>query len=113
PIDAPRTRSTCRDGRRCFEQSDRPSARYFIPHRQVSCRCVMQTVGQKRWRRPHNWAGLFAFLTSLVVTSLTGQMTPLPLEVSLANRFLIATYCIWFMAAAGGVAATVTHAQNS
>jgi len=66
-----------------------------------------------QWATLVAWAGLFAFLTSLVVTSLTGHMTPLPLGVSLANRFLIVTYCIWFMAAEGGVAATVTHAQNS
>ena len=33
--------------------------------------------------------------------SLTGQMdTPLPLWVSLANRFLVVTYCIWFVVAA-------------
>jgi hypothetical protein len=56
-----------------------------------------------QWATLVAWAGLWLFLASLVISSLTGQMdTPLPWGVSLANRFLIVTYCIWFMAAARG-----------
>jgi hypothetical protein len=47
------------------------------------------------------WGGLMCFLASLAVISFTSQMdTPLPPWVSLTNRFLVATYCVWFMAAA-------------
>jgi hypothetical protein len=54
-----------------------------------------------RWATLAAWVGLWSFLVSLIVVSLTGQMdTPLPSWVSLANRFLIVTYCFWFMAAA-------------
>jgi hypothetical protein len=54
-----------------------------------------------RWATPVAWSGLGLFLASLTVTSLTGQMeTPLPQWVSLANRFLIVTYCFWFTVAA-------------
>jgi hypothetical protein len=54
-----------------------------------------------RWATLMVWVGLCLFLASLAATSLTGQMArPLPPWVSLANRFLIVTYCIWFMAAA-------------
>jgi uncharacterized protein DUF998 len=53
------------------------------------------------WAMLVAWANLWFFLASLAAISLTGQMdTPLPLWVSLANRFLIVTYCIWFMVAA-------------
>jgi hypothetical protein len=53
------------------------------------------------WATLLAWVGLWFFLVSLPVVGLTGQMaTPLPPLVSLANRFLIVTYCIWFMAAA-------------
>jgi Protein of unknown function (DUF998) len=54
-----------------------------------------------RWSTLVAWGGLWLFLASLIVISFTGQLdTPLPAWVSLANRFLIETYCIWFMAAA-------------
>jgi quinol-cytochrome oxidoreductase complex cytochrome b subunit len=54
-----------------------------------------------RWATLVAWGGLWLFLASLIVTSLTGQMDrPLPPWVSLANRFLIVTYCIWFITAA-------------
>jgi Protein of unknown function (DUF998) len=54
-----------------------------------------------RWATLAAWGGLLLFLASLTVTSLTGQMaTPLPPWVSLANRLLVVTYCIWLMAAA-------------
>jgi hypothetical protein len=54
-----------------------------------------------RWATLATWAGLWSFLASLTVASLTDQMdTPLSPWVSLANRFLVVTYCIWFMAAA-------------
>jgi hypothetical protein len=47
------------------------------------------------------WGGLCLFLTSLIAIRLTDQVNiPLPPWVSLANRFLIVTYCIWLMAAA-------------
>ncbi len=53
------------------------------------------------WATLLAWVGLWFFLVSLIVVSLTGQMdTPLPLWVSLANRFLVLTYCIWFVVAA-------------
>jgi Protein of unknown function (DUF998) len=56
---------------------------------------------QLRWATLVAWGGLWLFLASLTVISFTGQMdTPLPAWVSLANRFLIVTYCIWFIAAA-------------
>ena len=56
-----------------------------------------------RWATLVAWGGLWLFLASLVVISLTGQMEkPLPPWVSLANRFMVLTYCIWFMAAAWG-----------
>jgi hypothetical protein len=56
-----------------------------------------------RWATLAAWAGLGLFLASVTVIRLTGQMdTPLPPWVSLANRFLIVTYCIWFMGAAWG-----------
>src|SRR5262245_31559610 len=57
------------------------------------------------------WGGLLLFLASLTVISLTGQMAkPLPPWVSLANRFLVVTYCIWLMAAAwGGTRAAPGH----
>jgi Protein of unknown function (DUF998) len=54
-----------------------------------------------RWATLVAWGGLWLFLTSSTVISFTGQMVlPLPSWVSLANRFLIVTYCIWFIAAA-------------
>jgi hypothetical protein len=54
-----------------------------------------------RWATLVAWGGLGLFLASLPVIRLTGRMdTPLPAWVSLANRFLIVTYCIWFIAAA-------------
>jgi hypothetical protein len=47
------------------------------------------------------WGGLGFFVVSLAVGSVTGQIeTPLPPWVSLANRFLIVAYCVWFMTAA-------------
>ena len=47
------------------------------------------------------WSGLGLFLTSSTVITLTGELVrPLPSSVSLANRVLIATYCIWFIVAA-------------
>jgi hypothetical protein len=50
-------------------------------------------------------AALVSSLEGLDVMLLTGQTdTPLPLLVSLANRFLIVTYCIWLMAAAWAAA---------
>jgi hypothetical protein len=53
-----------------------------------------------RWATLLAWGGLWLFLASLIVTSLTGQMKrPLPPWVSLANRFLIVTYGIWFVTA--------------
>jgi Protein of unknown function (DUF998) len=53
-----------------------------------------------RWATLLAWGGLGLFLASLIVISLTGQMKkPLPPWVSLANRFLIVTYGIWFVAA--------------
>src|SRR5215472_10055259 len=53
-----------------------------------------------RWATLLAWGGFWLFLASLIVISLTGQMkTPLPPWVSLANRFLIVTYGIWFVAA--------------
>jgi hypothetical protein len=58
-----------------------------------------------RWATHVAWSGLGLFLASLTVTSFTGQMkTPLPQWVSLANRFLIVTYCFWFTVAAWGEA---------
>src|SRR5262249_19293285 len=54
-----------------------------------------------RWATLLAWGGLWLFLTSSTAISLTGQMVlPLPWLVSLANRFLIVTCCIWFIAAA-------------
>jgi hypothetical protein len=54
-----------------------------------------------RWATLAAWGGLGLFLASVTVIRLTGQMdTPVPPWVSLANRFLIVTYCIWFIAAA-------------
>ena len=56
-----------------------------------------------RWVTLLAWGGLWLFLASLIVVSLTGRMDkPLPPWVSLANRFMVVTYCIWFMAAAWG-----------
>lgn len=56
-----------------------------------------------RWATLVAWGGLWLFLASLIVIGLTGQMDkPLPPWVSLANRFMVVTYCIWFMAAAWG-----------
>jgi hypothetical protein len=58
-----------------------------------------------RWATLLAWGGFGSFLASLAVTGLMGQTdTPLPAWVSLANRFMIVTYCIWFMAAAWGAA---------
>jgi hypothetical protein len=58
-----------------------------------------------RWATFLAWGGLGLFLASLIVISLTGQMKrPLPPWVSLANRVLIVTYGIWFVAMCGGVA---------
>jgi hypothetical protein len=54
-----------------------------------------------RWATLAAWGGLWFFLASLVVVRLIGQMdTPLPPWVSLANRFLVVTYCVWLMTAA-------------
>ncbi len=54
-----------------------------------------------RWATLAARGGLGSFLASVTVIRLTGQMdTPVPPWVSLANRFLIMTYCIWFIAAA-------------
>jgi len=58
-----------------------------------------------QWATLLAWAGLWLFLASLLISSLIGQTdSPLPWWVSLANRFLIVTYCIWLIAA-GDVAA--------
>jgi hypothetical protein len=66
-----------------------------------------------RWATLVAWGGLWLFLASITVIRLTGQMdTPLPPQVSLANRFLIATYCIWFMVAAWGTSRK-NHAEKS
>jgi hypothetical protein len=60
-----------------------------------------QTLRHLHWATLVAWCGLSFFVVSLAVGSLTGQMgTPLPPWISLANRFLIVTYCIWLMAAA-------------
>jgi hypothetical protein len=54
-----------------------------------------------RWATLVAWVGLCSFCASLAAVSFTGQMdTQLPPWVSLANRFLIVTYCIWFITAA-------------
>jgi hypothetical protein len=54
-----------------------------------------------RWATLVAWCGLWLFLASLTVIGLTNQMDKsLPPLVSLANRFLVVTYCIWFMTAA-------------
>jgi hypothetical protein len=54
-----------------------------------------------QWATLVAWGGLCSFLASLIVVSLTGQMdAPLPPSVSLSNRLLVVTYCIWLMAAA-------------
>jgi len=54
-----------------------------------------------RWATLTAWCGLAVFLASLTSASLTDQMnTPLPPWVSLANRLMVVTYCIWFMMAA-------------
>ncbi len=53
-----------------------------------------------RWATLVTWGGLWFFLVSLVVGSLNGQIDTLPPLVSLANRLLVVTYCIWLMAAA-------------
>jgi Protein of unknown function (DUF998) len=64
-----------------------------------------------RWSTLMAWGGLWLFLASLTVISFSGQLdTPLPAWVSLANRFLIVTYCIWFMAAAWRATWSVTRA---
>jgi hypothetical protein len=57
-----------------------------------------------RWATLGAWGGLALFLASVTVIRLTGQIdTPLPPWVSLTNRFLVVTYCIWIMAAASRV----------
>jgi hypothetical protein len=62
-----------------------------------------------RWAALLAWGGLGFFLASLAVLSVTGQTdTPLPPWVSLANRFMVVTYCIWLMAAAWGAPWTRT-----
>ena len=54
-----------------------------------------------QWATLIAWEGLCLFLASLVIAALTGRMdAPLPWWVSLANRFLIVSYWIWFMTAA-------------
>jgi hypothetical protein len=54
-----------------------------------------------RWATLAAWGGLGLFLASVTVIRLAGQTdTLVPPWVSLANRFLIVTYCIWFIAAA-------------
>jgi quinol-cytochrome oxidoreductase complex cytochrome b subunit len=56
------------------------------------------------WATLVAWVGLWFFLVSLAVVGLTGQKdTALSPWVSLSNRFLIVTYCIWFMTAASGL----------
>ncbi len=69
-----------------------------------------------RWATLVAWGGLCLFLASLAAVGLTDQMeTPLPPWVSLANRFLIVTYCVWFMAAAWSATVEVTvglHAKE-
>jgi hypothetical protein len=64
-----------------------------------------------RWATLVAWTGLLFFLVSLFFVSLSGQLDiPLPRWVSLANRFLIVTYCIWFMAAAWSATRSDNHA---
>ena len=47
------------------------------------------------------WGGLFLSVVSLVPVNLTeGVNTPLPPWLSLANRVMIASYCIWLIIAA-------------
>jgi hypothetical protein len=62
-------------------------------------------LSRLRWATLLAWGGFGLFLASLTVIRLMAQTdTPLPAWVSLANRFMIVTYCIWFMAAAWGAA---------
>jgi hypothetical protein len=59
--------------------------------------------------------GLCLFLASLIAIRLTDQVNiALPPWVSLANRLLIVTYCIWLMAAArcGGRLLTATRGNG-
>jgi hypothetical protein len=78
-----------------------PIAFTLIDRSLAGCEPQFLLSQRLRWATLLAWGGLLLFLTSSTVISLTGQMVvPLPLWVSLANRFLIVTYCIWFIAAA-------------
>ncbi len=54
-----------------------------------------------RWATLAAWLGLGCFVGSLAIIAVTGQKdVPLHPSVSLANRFMIVTYCIWLISAA-------------
>jgi len=77
-----------------------PIAFTFIDRSLARSEAQLVLSHRLRWATLLAWGGLWLFLASLIVISLTGQMkTALPPWVSLANRFLIVTYGVWFVAA--------------
>lgn len=61
----------------------------------------LQTRRRVRLATVLAWLGLCCFVASLVVFHATGQTdVPMHPSQSIANRFLIVTYCIWLMSAA-------------
>jgi hypothetical protein len=75
---------------------------FTLTGRSLACSDVLSLLSRRlQWATLTAWCGLAVFLASLTSASLTDQMiTPLPAWVSLANRFMVVTYCIWFMMAA-------------
>jgi len=75
---------------------------FTLTGRSLACSDVLSLLSRRlRWATLTAWCGLAVFLASLTSASLTDQMnSPLPPWVSLANRFMVVTYCIWFMMAA-------------
>jgi Protein of unknown function (DUF998) len=75
---------------------------FTLTGRSLACSDVRPLLSRHLWWTALTaWSGLSVFLASLISASLTDQMNrPLSSWVSLANRFMVVTYCIWFMSAA-------------
>jgi Protein of unknown function (DUF998) len=63
-----------------------------------------------RWATALAWVGLLAFAIALVVAgdASAGRVGALHPAISISNRAMVATYCLWFLVAARGPSTTRT-----
>jgi len=65
------------------------------------------TARYLRWATPLAWVGMLSFLGSVVVFGRRAAADPpmaLDPAISISNRLMMATYCLWFAVAAWGAA---------